>query len=752
MTLVLAAILTAALGTEAAPDAAAATAECRLSGVVHDGSGLPVAGGDVVLSPGPAVAATDRRGRYCFAALDDGRYEATASGVTASGLARAGSAVELSGSPVHVDFVLVPVPFEETVVVTATRTQRRLEEVPVRTEVVSRETIERTAARTLADAIEYTTGVRVENNCQNCNFQQIRLLGLDGAYSQILVDGQPLVSSLAQVYGVEHIPAQMIERIEVVKGGGSAVYGPGSVAGVVNVIPRVPSHSGGFLEARGESMDGEPARSLGAALDWVPRERTQLGAVAQIDRVDPVDLTADGFTDVSRRRFEAFGLRLGQELFGGAGRLRLDAGRVHEDRRGGDSLDLPESEAMTAESVDSTRDHAGASFWHRPSAQLDYRLTASFVHTARDTYYGSGMDENAYGFSENPLWVLDGQVNRYARRRILSAGVQWTSDHLEDAQPAYERFTDDTYRNLGAYVQDDWAIARGVQLLYGVRADKHNALEDVVVSPRVALRLTPRPEWGLRASVARGFRAPQVFDEDLHITQVGGEGQVIRNAPGLREESSLNLVLSGEWTPSFRTGNALVEVSLFQTRISDLFNVQEAEDPDLPGAEFERVNGGAARVYGVEMNVGLRLGSRAQIEAGWVEQRSRFDDPEPDFGSEDFFRTPDRYGIASLTLRNPRLADLFVGARYTGPMKVPHYAGHVPEDRLETTPSFLVLDANLSRTLTLAGSSRLTLGVGVRNLTNAFQEDLDDGPDRDSGYVYGPRYPRSLFVTARVGF
>jgi outer membrane receptor for ferrienterochelin and colicins len=187
---------------------------------------------------------------------------------------------------------------------------------------------------------------------------------------------------------------------------------------------------------------------------------------------------------------------------------------------------------MVAESVDSTRDHAGASFWHRPSAQLDYRLTASFVHTARDSYYGSGMDPNAYGFSDNPLWVLDGQVNRYGRSRILSAGVQWTSDHLEDAQPAYERFTDDTYRNLGAYVQDDWAIARGVQLLYGVRADKHSALDRVVFSPRVALRLTPRPEWGLRASVARGFRAPQVFDEDLHITQVGGEGQVIRNAPG----------------------------------------------------------------------------------------------------------------------------------------------------------------------------------------------------------------------------
>ncbi len=166
-------------------------------------------------------------------------------------------------------------------------------------------------------------------------------------------------------------------------------------------------------------------------------------------------------------------------MFGGKGKLRVDAGHVHEDRRGGDSLDLPESEAMTAESIDSTRDHAGASFLHRPRAQLDYRLTASFVHTARDTYYGSSMDPNAYGSSENPLWVLDGQVNRYGRNRILSAGVQWTSDHLEDAQPAYERFTDETHRNFGVYAQDDWSIARGVQLLYGMRADKQDALESL---------------------------------------------------------------------------------------------------------------------------------------------------------------------------------------------------------------------------------------------------------------------------------
>ena len=141
--------------------------------------------------------------------------------------------------------------------------------ITVRTEVVTNDLMTRSGARTLADAVEYTTGVRVENNCQNCNFSQIRLLGLDGPYTQILVDGQPIVSSLAQVYGIEQIPARMIERIEVVKGGGSALYGPGSVGGVVNIIPREPPRSGGLAEIRADSFGEEANLSFNGALDWV---------------------------------------------------------------------------------------------------------------------------------------------------------------------------------------------------------------------------------------------------------------------------------------------------------------------------------------------------------------------------------------------------------------------------------------------------------------------------------------------------
>jgi outer membrane receptor for ferrienterochelin and colicins len=452
-------------------------AACAIKGRVEDLSGRPLSGARVVA--GEATTRSDNDGEFCLDVPAPGEYDVRAE---RSGFAAASARVRVDKAQslrVDVNITLTP-SFKATIVVSATRTKKRLDEVPVRTEVVSRESIERTAARTLADAIEYTTGVRVENNCQNCNFQQIRLLGLDGAYSQILIDGSPLVSSLAQVYGVEHIPAEMIERVEVVKGGGSAIYGPGSVAGVVNVISHVPRRSGGFFSARQESMDGEPARSLGGSLDWVPSESTKASAFAQFDRVDPVDLTGDGFTEAGRRRLDAVGLRLDQSIFGETGKIRIEAGRIYEDRRGGDRLDLPESQAQVAESIKSTRYNTGVSLSHRPSPKIDYRLTASFVHTDRDSYYGSGMDPNAYGFSRNPLWVLDGQINRYGRNRVLSLGVQWTSDRLEDEQPAYERFTDDTYRNIGAYAQDDWRITRGVQLLYGVRIDKHSALDDPV--------------------------------------------------------------------------------------------------------------------------------------------------------------------------------------------------------------------------------------------------------------------------------
>src|SRR5687768_11548954 len=288
---------------------ASAAEPCLVSGTVVDSSGLPVPG--VSVSVGSTVAVTDQRGRYCVETLTPGQHTLS---VTLDGFMPHGALLTVATEPLTHDVTLTP-GFRQETVVTATRTSRRLDDVPVRTEVVGRDVIERLGARTLAEAIEFTTGVRVENNCQNCNFSQIRLLGLEGPYTQLLVDGQPVMSSLAQVYGIEQIPARMIERIEVVKGGGSALYGPGSVGGVVNVISREPSRSGGVAETRSELVGGLTNYSFNGALDWVDAGRqSYFTAFAQSDRVKPLDVTGDGFTEISRRGLTATGARYARYL------------------------------------------------------------------------------------------------------------------------------------------------------------------------------------------------------------------------------------------------------------------------------------------------------------------------------------------------------------------------------------------------------------------------------------------------------
>ena len=196
----------------------------------------------------------------------------------------------------------------------------------------------------------------------------------------------------------------------------------------------------------------------------------------------------------------------------------------------------------------------------------------------------------------------------------------------------------------------------------------------------------------------------------------------------------------------------MVDFSLFHTGISNLFNVEEQDNPTTPDLEFIRVNSGKANVYGVELNLGYGIPNKLQVELGYVEQRSRFNQREPDFGSKDFFRTPNRYGIASLNWKNPHLVDVFLGAKFTGSMKVPHYAGFIREDCLETTPFFLTLDANVSKSFAFGSDLNLIFSIGAKNLTNAYQGDLDQGAERDAGYVYGPRFPRSIYTSIRFSF
>ncbi|ANM31739.1 hypothetical protein ABI59_22550 [Acidobacteria bacterium Mor1] len=641
----------------------------------------------------------------------------------------------------------------EQVVVTATRTAKLIDEAAVRTEVVTRERIEDASSRTLADAVAYTPGIRVESNCQNCNFSQVRMLGLEGAYSQILIDGVAQWSPLSMVYGIEQIPGRMIERLEVVKGGGSAIYGPGAVGGVINVLPRRPRRDGGTVELRYESVDGEPAHSASAALDLVSDDGdSYLSLMAQDDGMPGLDLSGDGFSEISRRDLTTFGLRGEHSLLAGKARVTLDLGSYRAFRRGGDRLDLPPDQAELAEEIETDRRSASLRWFHAPSQSLSYQISTTHVRTDRDTYYGAGRDPNAFGFSENPLWLLDAQVDHRRDDHTLTWGLQHQADGVIDVQPSIDRRLDRTFRNTGLFVQDDWTVNERVSLILGARADKHSELDDVIVSPRVALRFDPAESMTLRSSLSSGFRPPAVFDEDLHIDLAGGSTRSVVLAEGLREERSWTAMQGFEWVPKRGEAFWLVEANAFHTEIDDIFE-EELIAPDL----FEKRNLGSARVSGLELGLGYDLPRLFTVEFGWVVQRSTFGTPEADFGSDRFFRTPDQSGVLNLTLRGGRAGNAFFSVRYTGPMDVPRFrfddTGAEIERDLIRTGSFVVVDASWRRTVSL-GSGKMSLGVqvGVRNLTDEFQPDIEQGAFRDSDYIYGPRMPRSFYASTTVNF
>ena len=175
----------------------------------------PVAGAAVSVVGSDLKSTTNAEGLVCFPREDDSELASARVVVTAQGFSIASRALDpkaLARSSNEPLVISLEPAFGEAIVVSATRSAKRLLDVPVHIQQIDRDAMDAQAARTLAEAVEYTSGLRVESNCQNCNTSQLRMLGLEGPYSQILVDGQPTVSSLAMVYGLEQIPQRLLDE------------------------------------------------------------------------------------------------------------------------------------------------------------------------------------------------------------------------------------------------------------------------------------------------------------------------------------------------------------------------------------------------------------------------------------------------------------------------------------------------------------------------------------------------------------
>ena len=199
----------------------------------------------------------------------------------------------------------------DEVVVSANRNEVSRKNAPVVVNVMSTKLFEMVNSTDLAKTLNYQSGLRVENNCQNCGFPQVRINGLEGPYSQILINSRPIISALSGVYGLEQIPVNMIERVEVVRGGGSALFGANAVGGTINIITKDPISNSFQVSSMFSCMDGQSwEQYMGGNVSLVAKDNSYGIALYESYRNrNPYDRDDDGFSELGKLNMNTFGFR-----------------------------------------------------------------------------------------------------------------------------------------------------------------------------------------------------------------------------------------------------------------------------------------------------------------------------------------------------------------------------------------------------------------------------------------------------------
>ena len=765
------ALLLLLCGTIVSPTASATTpvipqprpTDAHIFGHVVDkatGEHLPYV--SVVIEGTTIGVTTDATGHYLIKNMTPGTYTIEASAVGYVPVTKRVKVV--AGQTIEVEFELS----EDTVtldqiVVSSNRSETLKREAPSLVSVVDAEVFDRVSATSLAGGLAFQPGVRVENTCQNCGFPQVRINGLDGRYSQILVDSHPLFSSLTGVYGLEQIPANMIERVEVLRGGGSALYGSSAIGGTINIITKEPKQSMAEMSHTTTSigMGGamENATSLNASL-VSDSGKAAVSVFSQSRTSGGYDVDGDGFTELLESNAEALGMRSMFRL-SNYSRITAQYHRIKDYRRGGDNLDLPQHEAEVCEQADHTIDGGSLTYdWSDPTHTNRLNLYGSFQNTARKSYYGAGKDPDAYGRTHDLTaaagvqWVHEFDHLLFMPS-VLTLGSEVSHNDLHDTSIGYNIDTKQVANIYGAYFQNEWRNSQW-SILVGGRLDKHNLVSAPIFSPRANLRYNPTEEVSLRLSYAEGYRAPQAYDEDLHIAIVGGERTRIQLANDLREERSRSLSASAEVYHTFGSVATNIIVEGFYTRLEDVFALREIGHDDAGVAVQERYNGSGATVSGVNIEGRAMFGRKVELQAGFTLQRSLYAEPEQwsetAKASLNMFRTPDAYGYFTLMWKPMAKLNIDLSGHYTGPMWVQHYAGYIAEDVAVRTQSFFDASLRVGYTTLVYDDTFIELFGGVKNIFNSFQSDFDQGADRDSGYVYGPLMPRSAYLGVEIRF
>jgi len=705
--------------------------------------------------------ATDATGHYYLKNLPVGTFKLVASAV---GFKPIEQEVTLeSNKSLEINFEIEEDQIMlESVVVSANRNETNRKEAPTIVNIISPKIFENTNSVCLAQGLNFQPGLRVETNCQNCGFQQVRINGLEGPYSQILIDSRPIFSSLANVYGIEQIPVNMIERVEVVRGGGSAIFGSNAIAGTINIITKEPTTNSATLSNTstfiyGKTPDINTSLNASVVSDDYKTGIMIFGSTRQ--RI-PFDYDGDGFSEIGKINLKNIGFR-GFYKTTNFSKLTIEYHNLGEFRRGGNHFDLPPHDADIAEQIEHNI-NTGSLNYNAFSKNFKHRINvySSAQKIDRKSYYGAHKDLNAYGSTDDKTLVAGMQYTYtidtlFFMPAELTMGIEYNANEMLDKMLGYNRIINQTVNTRSVFLQNEWKNKK-ISILIGGRLDKHNLIKDPIISPRLNFRYNPNELLNLRASYSSGFRAPQTYDEDLHVAAVGGNVALIRLDPNLKTEKSQSYSASVDFYKTIGQVQTNFLIEGFYTNLDDVFVLEEIGTDNAGNILLERRNGSGAIVKGINIEGKAVPTKTLQFQFGFTFQKSEYKENQKWSDNKNLtpqkkmFRSPDRYGFLSSDYQIMNNFKISISATYTGSMLVKHFAGYIPEDAEKKTPDFYELNVKLFYDFKLNSSATLQLNGGVQNIFNSYQHDFDKGEFRDSEYIYGPALPRSLFFGLKI--
>ena len=721
------------------------------------------------------VTTTDNTGHFFLKNLPEGTL-----GIEARYLGYSSQTINVTikkNKSQEVNFTLNPSDTDiDEVVVSANRNETKRSMAPNLVNVIGSKVFDITQSTCLAKGLNFQPGVRTEDDCQNCGFTQVRINGLDGHYSQILVNSRPVFSSLNGVYGLEHIPANMIDRVEVVRGGGSALFGASAIGGTINIITKEPLHNSAsfahnFMSQGGaNSFDNVTTGNVSLVTN---DNKAGVYAYGQTRTRQGYDYDGDGYTELPELNNQTFGLNSFLRL-NPYSKLSLQYHGIHEFRRGGNKLNQAPHEANIAEQVEHNIQGGGLTYdFYSPNEKDRLSAYFSFQTTARKSYYGGigeGTEEDketaekAYGTTHNFTYVAGTQyVHSFDKLLFmpsdLTLGGEYNFDGLKDFIIGYDRHFKQNVRIGSFFFQNEWKNKQW-SFLVGGRLDKHNLVDHIIFSPRANLRFNPTDNVNLRITYAGGFRAPQAFDEDLHVGVVGGERLVTTLAKNLKEERSNSFSVSADLYHRFGNVQTNLLIEGFYTDLDNVFALRQLSQPDAQGNTVqERYNAYGAKVLGLNIEGKATFTRWFSLQAGVTLQQSHYNeaiawnDEVPEQKFKKMMRTPNIYGYFTVSFTPIKRLTASVTGNYTGSMLVGHAAGSgVDEPVAVNTPNFMEVNMKLAYDFPIYKYINLQVNGGIQNITNAYQKDFDKGWNRDSGYIYGPSLPRSYFVGVKVSY